>query len=165
LVEAALEQAVHGQIPAGEVVTRHSLEEKIRRGLRILVAEDHPVNQLLIDKILSGLGQSTVIVPDGAKALDILSKESFDLVLMDVQMPVLDGLDATRRLRAGEAGELNRHVHVVALTAATTSEERQQALDSGVDDLLSKPYVTADILRVIRRLQDTLDLGSEFGVL
>ncbi len=164
LVESALKLAVRGTIPAGNVVTRHSLEESFRKGLRVLVAEDHPVNQLLIEKILVGIGQIPTIVADGAQALAALERESFDLVLMDLQMPILDGLDATRRLRAGEAGERNRTIHVVALTGGTSTEERDQAVGAGVDDILAKPYVTADILRIVRRLQEDLDLGPEFGM-
>ena len=104
--------------------------------LHVLVAEDNPVNQKIVSRILVGLGCTVEVVGDGAAALERLEHKPFDLVLMDAQMPVLDGLEATRRLRMTERGRTQR---VVALTANATDEVRQACKDAGMDAFLTKP--------------------------
>jgi signal transduction histidine kinase/ActR/RegA family two-component response regulator len=105
--------------------------------LRVLVAEDNTVNQLLIEAFLDRLGHRTVVVADGAQAVDQVRTQTWDLVLMDMQMPELDGVDATRAIRAlpGAAGR----VPVVAMTANAREEDRQACMEAGMDDFVSKP--------------------------
>ncbi|MEY2878099.1 MAG: hypothetical protein RLZZ15_479 [Verrucomicrobiota bacterium] len=119
--------------------------------LDILVVEDNPVNIRLVTAMLKALGYTPATASDGAQGLTALAAHRYDLVLMDVQMPVLDGFGATRRLRDGEAGELNRRVRVVALTANAASEDRDACLAAGMDDFLTKPIQRPRLLEVLAK--------------
>ena len=118
---------------------------------RVLLAEDNPVNQLLARRLLEDLGLEVVVVGDGQAALDAVASRQIDLVLMDCQMPVLDGQEATRRLRAA-----GHETPVVALTAHDGGEERKACLDAGMDGFLSKPFqpeqLRAELARWLGRL-------------
>jgi signal transduction histidine kinase/ActR/RegA family two-component response regulator len=114
--------------------------------LRVLVAEDNVVNQTVVAAMLRQLGHVPTLVTNGRAALDALAVNEFDLVLMDCNMPVMDGLEATRRLRAGGAGIRNPGIPVIALTANAMDGDREQCLAAGMSDFLSKP-VTIDMLR------------------
>jgi hypothetical protein len=105
----------------------------------VLVVEDNPVNQQVAGKMLTRLGVRASVAANGAEALAILRRLSYDLVLMDCQMPVMDGFEATRRIRAGEAGAHNAAVRIVAMTANAYAEDRQKCLAAGMDDYLVKP--------------------------
>jgi two-component system sensor histidine kinase/response regulator len=107
-------------------------------GLRVLLAEDHPVNRKVAVGVLEGLGHSVAVAADGSEALAILDGAEFDAVLMDVQMPVMDGFEATAALRAREAGT-GRHTAVIALTAHAMKGDRERCLAAGFDDYLPKP--------------------------
>ncbi len=97
--------------------------------LRILVVEDNPVNQLVATGILEAMGHVVQVAPHGAEALEHLSRSTFDAVLMDVQMPVMDGYEATRTLRERETG--SDRIPVIAMTAAAVEGERERCLDAG----------------------------------
>jgi len=103
--------------------------------LRILLAEDNKVNQQVVELMLNRLGYETVIVSNGQEVLNLLDKESYDLVLMDVQMPVMSGLEATGIIKA-KAGQKPQ---IIALTANATREDRKICLEAGMDDYLAKP--------------------------
>jgi CheY-like chemotaxis protein len=113
------------------------LEQAVRPALtgRVLVAEDNPVNQLVARAVLEGIGMEVEIVGDGQQAVAAALAGSFDVVLMDCQMPVMDGLSATRQLRA--AGYA---VPIVALTASATAQDERACLEAGMDGYLAKPY-------------------------
>ncbi|MDH5254828.1 MAG: ATP-binding protein, partial [Gammaproteobacteria bacterium] len=111
---------------------------------RVLVVEDNPVNQLVAEGMLAKLGYEASLVADGRSALARLSTEHFDVVLMDCQMPGMDGYEATRCLRA--AGQGNPRIPVIGLTAHASEEARDACLEAGMDDFMSKPY-TLDELR------------------
>ncbi len=115
----------------------------------ILVVEDNPVNLRLVTVMLKSLGYEPATAGNGAEALTVLGTRAFDLVLMDVQMPVLDGFGATRGLRAGEAGELNRTTRVVALTANASHEDRDACIAAGMNDFLSKPIERPRLLEIL----------------
>jgi CheY-like chemotaxis protein len=121
------------------------------RPLRILLAEDNPVNRRVALYILQKAGHSTVAVGNGQEALDALRQDPFDLVLMDVQMPVMDGFEATLAIRAEEAGT-GRHLPIIAMTAHAMKGDRERCLAVGMDDYVSKPIHSADLLRAIRSL-------------
>lgn len=110
---------------------------------RILVVEDHPINQVVMREMLDELGYPMVLASDGQEALDTLAERTFDLIFMDVQMPRLDGLEATRRIRQQwpEDGP-----YIVALTAHTLDEDRRRCFEAGMDAFLSKP-LRLDVLR------------------
>jgi signal transduction histidine kinase/DNA-binding response OmpR family regulator/CHASE1-domain containing sensor protein len=116
------------------------------RPKRILVAEDNPVNQMLIRMLLTKMGYSAQIVGDGAQAVHALETEDFDLVLMDCQMPVLNGFEATRTIRAEGSLVRNRHLPVIALTANAMNEDREECKAAGMDDHIGKP-ISPEILQ------------------
>ena len=117
----------------------------VRRALRILVAEDNKINQAVARAILGRRGHSVDVVADGRSAVEAVMGADYDVVLMDVQMPELDGLEATREIRARRPG---RRPRIVALTANALAGERERCLDAGMDGYLSKPYTPADLFAV-----------------
>ena len=122
------------------------------RSLRVLVAEDIPVNQTLAVRLLAKLGHEAVVVEDGTNALDALADGGFDLVLMDLQMPVLDGLEATRRLRERERkSRTEEHVLVIAMTAHAMRGDRERCLAEGCDDYVAKPMRFRELAAAIER--------------
>jgi signal transduction histidine kinase/DNA-binding response OmpR family regulator len=114
-----------------------SAEATPARQLRILVAEDNPVNQKVALRILERLGHRADVASNGEEAVESVRRQPYDVVLMDVQMPEMDGLDATRYIRAELPSE--RQPHIIAMTANAFSEDRAQCLEAGMDDYLSKP--------------------------
>lgn len=119
---------------------------------RVLVAEDNPVNQRVCQLLLGKLGLEARIVENGAQAVDAFEFESWDLILMDYQMPEMDGLEACQLIRREEEKRVDRRrVPIVALTAAASLDERQRCIDSGMDDVLLKPMRQADLERVLKQ--------------
>ncbi len=108
-----------------------------RRISHVLVAEDNPLNQELIRTLLARRGHTSVMARTGRDAIERLAREEFDIVLMDVQMPELDGIEATLEIRAAESPD--HHIPIVALTASTTNKERERSLAAGMDAHISKP--------------------------
>ena len=121
-----------------EPVQQKMLEEVFaeQHPLRILVAEDHPVNQMLAEMLLNKLGYTPKLAVNGLEALEMIKKETFDVILMDVQMPEMDGLQATREIRKQAK---NAQPYIIALTANAMKEDREMCLKAGMDDYISKP--------------------------
>jgi len=126
-----------GAIP---LITRFSLQDARDPAsvLRVLLAEDNPVNQLLASRLLEKRGHRVVVAANGREALAALEKESYDLVLMDIQMPEMDGLEATAAIREKEKGS-GIHQPVIAMTAHAMKGDRERCLAGGMDGYLSKP--------------------------
>ena len=118
----------------------------LRIDARILLVEDNATNQDVALGLLRNLGQRADLAEDGERALEALRREAYDLVLMDVQMPGVDGFEATRRFRASTGGATRRDVPIVAMTAHAMQGDRERCLESGMDDYLAKP-ITGDALR------------------
>jgi CheY-like chemotaxis protein len=137
--------------PARQAAPRPKPAELPRIGCRILVAEDRPVNWMLIERILTKRGHSAINATDGRRALEILESERFDLVLMDCQMPVLDGYDAAREIRRREASEQRGHVPIVAMTANALLGDREQCLAAGMDDYIAKPIGHDELDEILAR--------------
>jgi signal transduction histidine kinase/DNA-binding response OmpR family regulator len=129
-----------GQEGAIPLVTRYSLQDARDPSafLRVLLAEDNPVNQRLVTRLLEKRGHRVAVAVNGHEVLEALNKESFDLVLMDVQMPEMDGLEATAAIREKEKGS-GLHQAVIALTAHAMKGDRERCLEAGMDGYLSKP--------------------------
>jgi CheY-like chemotaxis protein len=128
------------------------------RQLHILLAEDHEVNQRLASRIIEKLGHSLVVVPDGALAVQAVARQTFDLILMDLQMPEMGGLEATARIREAEsraaaASGVHRHIPIVAMTAHAMSGDREECLQSGMDDYISKPISVPALIQMIKQFQ------------
>jgi CheY-like chemotaxis protein len=122
------------------------------KALRILVAEDNVVNRKVILALLRRLGYAADIASNGEEALVAARRSSYDVILMDVQMPVLDGLEATRRLR--EEHSAATCPRIVALTAGVLPEERQHCFDAGMDEFLTKPVASADLVAALERCRE-----------
>jgi PAS domain S-box-containing protein len=158
-----------GQPPRGKVEPVSHFEPVTENShnsvLRILVAEDNPVNQLFVGRVLEKAGHEATIVANGDDALAALGNQLFDLVLMDVQMPVRDGFQATLRIRELEQGS-ERHLPIVAMTAHAMKGDRERCLEMGMDDYVTKPIQPQHLISVISRVlslqqaPDELDLAS-----
>ncbi|HYL98185.1 MAG TPA: response regulator, partial [Blastocatellia bacterium] len=120
--------------------------------LHILLAEDNAVNQRVASKILERYGHTVVVVPDGRDALRALEKEPFDLVLMDVQMPEMDGLQATESIRRKEL-ETGTHIPIIAMTAHAMKGDQEMCLAAGMDAYLSKPIRVQELIEVLQKFR------------
>ena len=138
--------------PTGEKtsVITESAVRKARRRLNILLAEDNPVNQKVAAKILEKRGHRVVVAPNGKKAIEALNKESFDLILMDIQMPEMDGIAATRKIRNSKS-EI-RNLPIVAMTAHAMNGDRERYLEAGMDGYVVKPIIAKDLFMVVENL-------------
>jgi CheY-like chemotaxis protein len=127
--------------------------------LRVLVAEDNPVNQLLLKRLLEKRGHSVKIASNGQLALKAIEEDTFDLVFMDVQMPVLDGLEAVAALRARESATGAR-LTVIAVTAHAMTGDRERCVEAGMDGYLSKPLNPRELDELLNNLVFEADLVS-----
>jgi CheY-like chemotaxis protein len=120
---------------------------------RILVCEDNPMNRKVLVAMLAKLGHDPVVVDDGLAAWELLTKETFDLVLTDVEMPGIDGMELTRRIRAREAqsGGAAKRVPVIGATAHVGEDERRRLLTAGMDAHLGKPFTLADLSTLLAK--------------
>jgi signal transduction histidine kinase/DNA-binding response OmpR family regulator len=139
----------HSAIP---LITRFSLHDANAPSgsLRIVLVEDNPVNQLLTTRLLEKRGHTVVVAGNGREALAACESESFDLILMDVQMPGMDGLEATAAIRTREKGGV-KHLAIVALTAHAMKGDREKCLAAGMDGYLSKPIRTQELDAVLEK--------------
>ena len=143
-VEEATEKSIESPLEAADPLDLSPLA-----GTRLLLAEDNPVNQMVALHQLQDLGFEVEAVGDGAEALEALEQRSFDLVLMDCQMPRIDGYEATRRIRRRETP--TEHLPIIAVTAHAFAEDREKCLAAGMDDYLAKPFRERDLLALLAR--------------
>jgi CheY-like chemotaxis protein/HPt (histidine-containing phosphotransfer) domain-containing protein len=141
----ALGKLANEPAPAAEAPT------EVRRSLHILLAEDNPVNQDFAVSLLQKHGHRVVVANDGREALAAWEKEPFDLILMDVQMPEMDGFATTRAIREKER-DSGKHIPIIAATAYALSGDRERCLEAGMDAYISKPIRGAALLQVIAGL-------------
>ena len=128
--------------------TRAAARAKAEGSLRVLVADDNAVNRMVVGRMLRTLGAAVATAENGLRAIERLEEQTFDLILMDVQMPELDGLEATQRLRERPRG---RAVPVVGLSAGAQETDRTAALEAGMDDFLTKPIRLAELQDALAR--------------
>ena len=121
----------------------------------VLIVEDSPVNRLVAVHVLERCGFRSHVVNDGREALHALSTQRYDAVLMDCQMPDIDGYEATRELRRRENG--GRHTPVIAMTAHAMTGDRERCLEAGMDDYIAKPVRSHTLNEVLRRWIDSAD--------
>lgn len=151
LVAVLDRSAAIGREQPPRIITRHSLAEGRKRRLRILLAEDNEVNRSVALKTLEKMGYRADAVENGAEAITVLTERDYDLVLMDVQMPEMDGMEATRRIRDPQSPVRNHAVPVIALTAHAMAGDREACLAAGMDDYLSKPIRPEELAAVLSR--------------
>jgi CheY-like chemotaxis protein len=123
-----------------------------RDGLKVLIAEDNEINRLVLTTLIGQLGASTVVTENGRQAVDAWASGGFDLVLMDVQMPVLDGLSATREIRSREAAAGRRRTPVIALTGDVMPHHLLEYEQHGMDACVAKPIIVGDLVDVLDRV-------------
>ena len=116
--------------------------------LKILVAEDTPFNQKYIMRMLERWGHNALLVENGRQVLEALPYHNFDVILMDVRMPEMDGYEATKAIRRAERGK-DRHIPIVAMTAHAIKGDRERCLDAGMDEYLSKPISSSKLLDIL----------------
>jgi two-component system sensor histidine kinase/response regulator len=141
------------QMPRAQVRSRGSRVAKRGHGLRVLVAEDNEVNQLVAKRIFEKLGHRVTVVGNGEEAVSALETGRFDLVAMDVQMPVMDGLDATAAIRKAEE-KTGKHVPIVAMTAHAMKGDRERCLFAGMDGYVAKPIRSAELEKALAEALD-----------
>jgi CheY-like chemotaxis protein len=119
------------------------------RALKVLLVEDHPINQMLATTLLKKWGHTVVLAKNGQEGVDMFPTEPWDIVLMDMQMPVMGGLDATRLIRARE--QAGHRTPIVAMTANAMEADKQACLEAGMDDHLAKPFNSLGLQAVLER--------------
>jgi PAS domain S-box-containing protein len=149
-VSAVLGMPAAGPAQPSHIVTRHTIAES-RKHLRILLAEDNPVNQEVAASMLRKRGHQVDVVGDGRAAVLAAARTSYDVVLMDIQMPELDGFEATQAIRGTSAG---RELPIIALTAHALSGERERCLSRGMTGYLTKPFKAHDLFAVVEGRSD-----------
>jgi CheY-like chemotaxis protein len=145
-------------IPFGSVVphiTEPASEDKkpsdiSSRKANILVAEDNIVNQRLVKELLIRKNFEVTIVENGLKIFDILEQTHFDIILMDIQMPVMDGLEATAIIREIEKGT-HKHIPIIGITAYAVKADKEKCLSAGMDDYLAKPFIKEEFYNMIEK--------------
>jgi signal transduction histidine kinase/ActR/RegA family two-component response regulator len=124
---------------------------RILTGKHVLLVEDTPVNQKIVEKLLANYGCTVSIAENGLIALAAVEQDDFDLILMDMQMPELDGVEATRRLRIRETERNLPRMPIIAMTANAMQDDREQCLESGMDDFIAKPFRADEVIRMLLR--------------
>jgi len=142
-------QKIEGKGRPSPIVTRHTIAEQKRRRTRILLAEDNPMNQKLAVALLKKAGYSVDAVENGRMSIEALNRTSYDLIFMDVQMPEMDGLEATRAIRRRENGR--QHIPIIAMTAHAMKGDRERCLQTGMDDYISKPIEPQELFNIIEK--------------
>ncbi|MBS0371650.1 MAG: response regulator [Proteobacteria bacterium] len=138
-------------------------EEAAISGARVLLVEDNPINQRLAQALLQKRGYAVSLAENGADAVDMVGAGHFDVILMDMQMPVLDGLEATRRIRNQEQAAGHTRVPIIAMTANAMIGDRERCLDAGMDDYLSKPIKAQEFYERIEGMLNKKTVGQVQG--
>ncbi|WP_447968044.1 response regulator [Nitrospira sp. M1] len=158
-------EQTEAEVSSGTLITQHTVRElEAQQGARILVADDHTVNQQLAVLMLEKLGHRVDVVANGLEAVEALSRKAYDVVLMDCQMPEMDGYDATQKIRESEAtidtpeiegdaarsdGSAQKHTTIIAMTANAMQGDREKCLAAGMDDYISKPINKVALEKVL----------------
>jgi PAS domain S-box-containing protein len=157
LLHKSLQKIFHSNISktksseSDNIITKFSITEEETQQNHILLVEDSEMNKRLASVYLKKMGYLVDIASDGKEALSKLAENKYDLVLMDIQMPVMNGIDATKMIRSGKNSNINHKVPIIALTANAMSQDRQICLNAGMNDYLSKPFKPDDLEIIIEK--------------
>jgi PAS domain S-box-containing protein len=160
LFDAMVAVLAREEEPSKGLITRHTLSEQRKLGLRVLLAEDNSINQKLAVVLLQKAGFSVDAVEDGVQALEKVKSNSYSAILMDVQMPELDGFEATHHIRMLEKNT-GRHIPIIAMTAHAMQSDRERCLEAGMDDYVSKPLDPKVLFSALDRWTHCADLPEE----
>jgi CheY-like chemotaxis protein len=167
VLRAALLDHLNTAIPIGVTSTPEAspkVSEPIdadmgrRHPLRILLVEDNITNQKVMLQLLKRLGYAATVVGDGREALKAAHEQWHDVILMDIQMPEMDGLEATRRIRRELPA--SRQPHIIAITAAAMQLDREKCLEAGMDDFVAKPIRLGDLAQVLKHYLSVITTAS-----
>ena len=143
------------KIEQGKSISTHcnnsNIGERKKKDIRILLAEDNLINRKVAMRMLETLGYKVDAVPDGKAAIQVLEKNFYDLVLMDIQMPEMDGYEATRIIRDSSSLVQDHQIPIIALTANTMKGDREKCIDAGMDDYVGKPIKPEELVQAIER--------------
>ncbi len=132
-------------------IKHYIIQDLKMKNIKILLAEDNPVNQKVAVGILKKMGLSCEIAGNGLEAVAKLEKEQFDIVLMDIQMPEMDGYEATQKIRNFENSNINKRIPIIAMTANVLQKDKESCSESGMDDYVSKPIIPVELAKVIEK--------------
>ena len=149
-IALALNRVRNPEVP-DPLITRHTVAEVTNRGIRILLAEDNLINQKVALSILAKLGYKADVVANGLEAVQALETIDYDIVLMDCMMPEMDGFEATAMIRNPESKVLNHKVPIIAMTANAMQGDRENCLEAGMDDYLSKPVKKPEMAAMLEK--------------
>jgi CheY-like chemotaxis protein len=121
---------------------------------KVLVAEDNPINQKLMKSVLNRLGMEVTVVANGHEALKAREENHYNIIFMDIQMPLMGGVEATQKILAFEEISKQRHIPIVALTANALEGDKEKYMASGMDDYLPKPMNVDDLEKILKRFMD-----------
>ncbi len=143
-----------GKIAIDSIVTRPAISQSSKRKMRILVAEDNPVNQKVAQALLAKLGLQSNVVSNGQEAVNALQITPYDLVLMDCQMPEMDGYEATSKIRQPGSKALNPGIPIIAMTALAMLGDREKCIQAGMNDFIAKPVLRKDLTKMLTKWLD-----------
>ncbi len=133
------------------IITKHSISDARKSRVRILIVEDNIVNQKIALRMIEKFGFRGDVAANGKEAISALEKFRYDVVLMDVQMPVMDGFEATRRIRDNRSNVIDRNIPIIAMTAHAMKGDRERCIAAGMNDYTSKPVQPQELLNVIEK--------------
>ncbi|MEI8181507.1 MAG: PAS domain S-box protein [Desulfomonile sp.] len=148
---SSLQKSAAGGKTRSGLLTRHAIRESKRR-LNVLLAEDNPVNQKLATRLLQKMGHSVTVAENGRQALAAFMKDQFDVILMDIQMPEMDGFEATAAIREREKSQDGAHIPILAITAHAMAGDRERCLEAGMDGYVSKPINAQELAEALEAL-------------
>ncbi|MCX6680801.1 MAG: PAS domain-containing protein [Methanothrix sp.] len=160
---------IEGEVPMERSAARPAISENGKRKICILVVEDNPVNQKVAQAMLRKMGLRADVVADGQEAMNALQMIPYDLVLMDCQMPEMDGFEATRCIRQEGSKALNPRIPIIAMTAATMKGDREKCIQAGMSDFIAKPILKRELMEMLAKwlaimTNDNLQIPVKLGI-